>query len=253
MFFFSENSWVMGAIIFILRYFLIAGIVYFIFYIWKYKKLSHLKIQKKFPKTKQVRNEIFYSLLTLLIYSGTVRILLFWYQKGVTKIYLDVNDYGIFYLVLSILLMLFLHDAYFYWTHKLMHTSKWLYQFHKIHHQSHNPTPWAAFAFHPVEALISLGIIPLIIFIIPVHPLALMTFFTLMTIYNILVHLGYEIFGEKFTSHSIGKWQNTTTNHNLHHQIGGKFNYGFYFTIWDRIMGTYMGTNNSKVIKKEES
>jgi sterol desaturase/sphingolipid hydroxylase (fatty acid hydroxylase superfamily) len=239
MFFFNENSWVAGAIIFILRYFLTAGIAYFIFYIWKKKKLSHLKIQQKFPKTKQLRNEIFFSFLTLLIYSGTAGTVLYLYKKGLTKIYLDVNDYGVFYLAGSILLMILLHDTYFYWTHKLMHTSKWLYRFHKIHHQSHNPTPWAAFAFHPVEALISLGIIPLIIFSIPTHPLALMAFLTLMTIYNVLVHLGYEIFGKKFPNHPIGKWQNTATNHDLHHQIGGRFNLGFYFSIWDRIMGTY--------------
>lgn len=239
MFFFNENSWVAGAIIFILRYFIIAGIVYFIFYIWKKKKLSHLKIQQNFPKTKQLRNEIFYSFLTVLIYSGTAGIVLYWYKKGLTKIYLDVNDYGFFYLATSILLMILFHDTYFYWTHKLMHTSKWLYGFHKIHHQSNNPTPWAAFAFHPVEALLSLGIIPLIIFSIPSHPLALMAFLTLMTVYNVLVHLGYEIFGKKFANHPIGKWQNTTTNHDLHHQTGGGFNLGFYFSIWDRIMGTY--------------
>ncbi|HEX9151079.1 MAG TPA: sterol desaturase family protein, partial [Flavobacterium sp.] len=150
MFFFEENSWISGALLFILRYFIIAGIAYFTCYRWKNRKLAHLKIQQKFPETKQLRNEIFFSILTLLIYSAAVGIVLFWYKKGITKIYLDVNDYGVFYLTISMVLMIVLHDTYFYWTHKLMHTSKWLYQFHKIHHQSHNPTPWAAFAFHPV-------------------------------------------------------------------------------------------------------
>ena len=238
MFFFEENNWVAGAIIFILRYFIIAGIAYFIFYIWKKKKLSPSKIQQKLPEARQLRNEIFFSFFTLLIYSGTSGIVLYWYKKGITKIYLDVNDYGVFYLIGSILLMILLHDAYFYWTHKLMHSSKWLYQFHKIHHQSHAPTPWAAFAFHPVEALISLGIIPLIIFIIPILPFALILFLTFMTLYNVLVHLGHETFPESSIYHPIWKLQNTTTNHDLHHQIG-RSNYGFYFSAWDRIMGTY--------------
>lgn len=249
MFFFEENSWISGALLFILRYFIIAGIAYFTCYRWKNRKLAHLKIQQKFPETKQLRNEIFFSILTLQIYSAAVGIVLFWYKKGITKIYLDVNDYGVFYLTISMVLMIVLHDTYFYWTHKLMHTSKWLYQFHKIHHQSHNPTPWAAFAFHPVEAIISLGIIPLIIFTIPTHPMALLLFLSFMTIYNVLVHLGYEIFSKNFINHSIGKWQNTATNHNLHHQIGGRFNYGFYFSIWDRVMGTYKENKN---IKKTE-
>jgi lathosterol oxidase len=125
-----------------------------------------------------------------------------------------------------------------------MHKSKWLYKFHKTHHQSVNPTPWAAFSFHPVEAIISLGIIPLIIFTIPTHPFALIIFITFMTLYNVLAHLGYEIFSQKFVNHPIGKWQNTTTNHDYHHQIGGEFNLGFYFLIWDRIMGTYKETKH---------
>ncbi|MFV8373936.1 sterol desaturase family protein [Flavobacterium sp. LB1P62] len=246
MFFFNEYSWMAGAIILIFRYFLIAGIAYFVFYIWKKNKLSHLKIQDKFPTSNQLKNEIFFSFLTLLIYSGTSGIVLYWYQKGITKIYLDIADYGIFYLIGSIFLMILIHDTYFYWTHKLMHSYKWLYKFHKIHHLSHNPTPWTAFAFHPAEALISLGIIPLIIFIMPIHPLALVLFLTFMTIYNVLIHLGYEIFSKKKIFHLIGKWKNTTTNHDLHHEIGGGFNYGLYFSIWDRIMGTYKENKDSR-------
>lgn len=100
MFFFEKNSWLAGSLILILRYFLIAGIAYFIFYVWKKKKLSHQKLQQNFPVSKQLRNEIFFSFLTLLIYSGTSGIVLYWYKKGITKIYLDVHDYGIFYLVI---------------------------------------------------------------------------------------------------------------------------------------------------------
>ena len=238
MFFFQENSWIAGAIILIFRYFLIAGVAYFAFYIWKKNKLSHIKIQNKRPTSNQLKNEIFFSLLTLLIYSGTSGIVLYWYQIGITKIYFDIDDYGMFYLIGSIFIMIAIHDTYFYWTHKLMHHYKWLYQFHKIHHLSHNPTPWAAFAFHPAEAFISLGIIPLIIFSIPTHPLALILFLTFMTTYNVLIHLGYEIFAKKRIFHLIGKWKNTTTNHDLHHEIGG-FNYGLYFSFWDRMMKTY--------------
>lgn len=229
-----------GAIILILRYFVIAGIAYFVFYVWKKNKFSHLKIQDKYPAPSQLKNEIFFSFLTLLLYGGTSGIVLYWHQKGITKIYHDIDDYGIFYLIASVFLMTAIHDTYFYWTHKLMHSNKWLYQFHKIHHQSHNPTPWTAFSFHPVEALLSLGIIPLIIFIVPTHPLALLLFLTFMTIYNVFIHLGYEIFSKKRFFHFIGKWKNTTTDHDLHHEIGGRFNYGLYFSIWDRMMGTYL-------------
>jgi sterol desaturase/sphingolipid hydroxylase (fatty acid hydroxylase superfamily) len=59
-----------------------------------------------------------------------------------------------------------------------------------------------------------------------------------MTIMNVMGHLGYEIFPKGFINSSIGKWQNTSTNHNIHHQESN-YNFGLYFTFWDRIMGTY--------------
>jgi lathosterol oxidase len=96
MFFFKENSWIVGAIILIFRYFLIAGMAYFVFYIWKKNRLSHLKIQDKIPTPNQLKNEIFYSFLSLLIYSGTSGLVLYWYGQGITKIYLDINEYECF-------------------------------------------------------------------------------------------------------------------------------------------------------------
>jgi lathosterol oxidase len=35
----------------------------------------------------------------------------------------------------------------------------------------------------------------------------------------------------------VGKWINTSVNHNQHHQFF-KGNYGLYFLWWDRWMGT---------------
>ena len=239
MFFFKENSWLAGAFLIFFRYFIIAGAAYFVFYIWKKNKLSHLKIQDKTPTTNQIKKEIFNSILTLLLYSGTSGIVLYWYQIGITKIYFDINEYGILYLIASVVIMIVVHDTYFYWTHKLMHSHQWFYKFHKTHHTSHNPTPWAAFSFHPAEAFISLGIIPIIIFIIPTHPLALILFLIIMTLYNVLIHLGYEIFSRTSIFNFIGKWRNTTKDHDLHHEIGGHFNFGLYFSVWDRMMGTY--------------
>jgi sterol desaturase/sphingolipid hydroxylase (fatty acid hydroxylase superfamily) len=32
-------------------------------------------------------------------------------------------------------------------------------------------------------------------------------------------------------------WNNTTTGHDLHHELG-RYNYGFYFRWWDKLMGT---------------
>lgn len=231
-------TWQFDATSIILRYFVLAGIPYFIFYNWKKKLFSKIKIQQGFPQTKILFQEILYSTLTLLIYCAVSWCVFEWQKSDITRIYLDIETYGYLYFVLSILLMIFVHDTYFYWTHRLMHLPKLFELIHKTHHRSHNPTPWTAFSFHPLEAIISVGIIPIIVFLIPCHPFALFSFLSAMTFVNVIGHLGYETFPKRITTHKLGKWQNTSTNHNIHHQRS-KYNFGLYFTFWDRVMNTY--------------
>jgi lathosterol oxidase len=68
--------------------------------------------------------------------------------------------------IVSLALMLLLHDAWFYWTHRLMHHPKIFRHVHLVHHRSINPSPWAAYSFHPIEAVIEAGIYLLIVFTI---------------------------------------------------------------------------------------
>jgi sterol desaturase/sphingolipid hydroxylase (fatty acid hydroxylase superfamily) len=102
---------------------------------------------------------------------------------------------------------------------------------------STNPTPWAAFAFHPLEAIVEVGIVPIMMFLMPLHPLALLVWVLYQTGMNVLGHLGFEIFPAGFTEGFISKFSNTSTHHNMHHKYVTS-NYGLYFNIWDRILGT---------------
>ncbi len=144
---------------------------------------------------------------------------------------------GWLYFAFSFIVMLVVHDTYFYWMHRMMHTRWGMKYIHISHHKSINPSPWAAFSFHPLEAIIEAGIIFVFAFTFPFHPLALIFFMFFMTIYNVYGHLGWELYPKNFHKNKIGKWINTSINHNLHHK---KFegNYGLYFLYWDRWMGT---------------
>jgi sterol desaturase/sphingolipid hydroxylase (fatty acid hydroxylase superfamily) len=118
-----------------------------------------------------------------------------------------------------------------------MHWKKIYPYVHKIHHKSVNPTPWAAFAFHPLEAIMEVGIVPIMVFLIPLHPLALLSWVLYQTGMNVLGHLGFELFPKGFTTGRITKWHNTSVHHNMHHKHVN-CNYGLYYNFWDRIMGT---------------
>jgi sterol desaturase/sphingolipid hydroxylase (fatty acid hydroxylase superfamily) len=220
-----------------LRYFVFAGITFGVFYVWKKHSLLHKKIQKKFATNSDIKREIGYSVLSLFIFSLIGVFVFYLSSKGYTKIYRQFSDHSVAYFIFSCVLMIVVHDTYFYWTHRLMHWKK-IYRFvHRTHHLSTNPTPWAAFAFHPLEALVEVGILPLMVFLFPVHPIAIVVWILFMTAENVMGHCGFEIFPSGFTKGSITGLSNTSVHHNMHHRFVN-CNYGLYFNFWDKIMGT---------------
>lgn len=221
----------------IFRYFLVAGIAYFIFYVWQRQAWFSRKIQKKYPQWKQYKREIAYSILSGIIFGSLALFILTAKNYGYTLIYTDLALYGYGYIVFSIIALIFIHDTYFYFTHRLMHHPKLFHIFHRVHHQSHNPSPWTAFAFHPLEAIIEAAFFPIIVFIMPIHPLAAFLFLFYSIVMNVLGHTGFEYHRKGFVHHWFFKWFNTPTHHNMHHQYS-RGNFSLYFNIWDRIMGT---------------
>ncbi|TGL56570.1 fatty acid hydroxylase family protein [Leptospira ognonensis] len=220
-----------------LRYLLFAGSAYIVFWKKWRDKFSHRIIQGKLADIAKIKTEIFYSLTTMIIF-GMVGTGIFAAKKaGWTQIYDKLSDYSIAYFLFSIVAMILIHDAYFYVTHRLMHHKKIFKHVHLVHHLSTNPSPWAAFSFHPFEAVIEAGIVPLIISFMPVHGIAIFIFLLYMTFLNVLGHLAFETFPKGFVRNGLTNWHNTTTHHNMHHKFFN-CNYGLYFNWWDKLFKT---------------
>lgn len=220
------------------KYLLIAGIAFLIFYIILRKRIRYKKIQKRFPSYMDYGREIFFSTLSIIIFSFPPLFML--YSDSIrphTSFYTNIAEYGWLYAVLIFPVMLLMHDTYFYWMHRMMHHPKLFKLFHLVHHRSNNPSPWAAYAFHPLEAILESLIFVIFLLTIPVHSIHLLLFFVFSLVYNVYGHLGFELYPYGFNKHWFGKWINTSVSHNMHHQYF-KGNYGLYFTIWDRISGT---------------
>lgn len=232
---FNLEPWLHTMMSISMRYFILAGITFLVFYILFPQLFQKIKIQKLFPKPKNYYRDISYSVLSILIFS-TIAYICFTVLKPYNNINYGEIKNPVFY-ALSFVWMFFLHDAYFYWSHRAMHHPLLYRKVHLVHHKSTNPSPWTAYAFHPLEAIVEAGIIPLIAFTIPVHRSAFFIFMLFQIIYNVYGHLGYELYPENFHKTRIGKWVNTGTAHNQHHKsfFG---NYGLYTLIWDRLLGT---------------
>lgn len=231
--FFFKSIWLIGG-----RYFMIAGLAFLLFYIVWRNRFFYKKIQTRFPKNQDYLREIFYSFLTICIFSF-VSVVLFVHPRvaPLTTRYLQISDHGWTYYFMVFPLMFLMHDTYFYFSHRLMHHEALFKWFHLVHHKSTNPSPWAAYAFHPLEAVVEVGIVIIFLFTIPIHKSHLLIFFLMMIIYNVYGHLGYELYPKDFNKSFIGRWINTSVNHNQHHQYFTG-NYGLYFLFWDRIFGT---------------
>ena len=219
------------------RYFIIAGIFYTLFYIINRKRWIHLKIQNKFPSSNIIISEIFYSFSTMIIFAIVALLIFKLYWADFTLIYMDIHQHGIPYFIFSLFSLMIIHDFYFYITHRAMHHKKIYPIVHKVHHISLNPTPWAAFSFHPIEAFIQIAWIPIIILFIPLHFLSIAIWVMYMMIFNVIGHLGYEFFPKNFVNSFLGKIFFTSSFHNMHHSKNN-CNYGLYFVIWDKIFST---------------
>jgi len=199
--------------------------------------LARRKLQARSATGGDVRREILASLRSALIFSLMATVVVVGVRQGWITVYKDFSVVGPLYLVLSLAFMLVAHDAYFYWTHRAMHHRRLFRLFHRHHHLSQTPTPWAAYSFSVPEAIVHGAFVPLFLALVPMHGLALFGFGIIQIVRNVMGHAGTELHPKAFgPGHWLG-WNNTTTHHDLHHQTG-RYNYGLYFRWWDKLMGT---------------
>lgn len=201
---------------------------------------------RRFPglysdRSQQIRREVGWSLASALIYGAPAGILAWgWQTHGWTRIYSDVGAFPAWWLPLSIIIYLLIHDTWFYWTHRWMHRPAVYRRMHAVHHASRAPTAWTAMSFHPWESVTGAVIIPALVMLIPIHYGALLAVLTIMTVMGVTNHMGWELFPRWIHDGPIGKWVITASHHQRHHE---KYlcNFGLYFRHWDRLCGTDRG------------
>lgn len=215
-----------------LVYFVIAAGAYRLLWEDRAGRFRHKMIQPEARRRPDPFRELCLSVgsLTMLaIMLGGVRILT---DLGWTRVYANITDRGIGYFLLTVLIIAVVHDTYYYWAHRWMHSKLLFRHVHRVHHEFTNPTPFASYAFHPFEAVIELAIIGALLLVLPIHMGAIAVYFVIFTALNVVSHLGFELYPAW-----ISRWFITSMHHNLHHTrfVG---HYMLLFNIWDRAVGT---------------
>jgi sterol desaturase/sphingolipid hydroxylase (fatty acid hydroxylase superfamily) len=219
------------------RYFVAASLTSLTIWTFWHAYFHSRKIQPRFPGTRDIWREVATSLRTAFVFSLVGFLMYLGGKARWLTIYPDFSVRGWGYFFVSLLAMIVAHDAYFYWTHRAVHHPRLFRLLHTTHHKSKAPTPWTAYAFDVSEALVLVVFVPLWVAFVPMHDLGLYCFMTWQIVRNVMGHAGVEMFPNGTATSPLFSWINTTTHHDLHHQ-DGRYNFGLYFTWWDRLMGT---------------
>lgn len=232
-------------IVTVLGYFAAAGGLYWFLYLRRGSRFAVRGADLSWAQIwASIRSDVVLSVLSSGIFSVCAALMTTVYTLGGTRLYLQPDRYGFWYLGVSLVLVLVLQDAYFYFTHRLSHHPKCYRWLHQGHHHSKNPTPWTAFAFDPAEAMIQAVYLIGVVMVIPMHLSVLVAVVIVMTLGALIHHFGLRLFESSALGDWLGSWIVGPTHHWLHHR---KYtvHYSLYFTFWDKLLGTqYAGYEN---------
>ena len=210
----------------LLLYFGLSGFSYLYTFVWNRGRF----VPDYRPDRNEIRAALFWSMMSVL---GNVVLMLplqLLAVRGHSRLYYDVSDHSWAYLGLTLIVELCFSEFLVYWIHRWLHLPFFYRHIHRIHHKFRSPTPLASLAFHPLDGFAQAVPHHLLVFLMPVHIYVYMGFIFSVSVWTVLIHDRVSWIG----------WPaiNYTGHHTLHHWFN-KGNFGQFFTICDRLFGTY--------------
>ena len=219
------------------RYVVFAVSVWFVLWVVLAPVLRGRKLRESTPERGQLDLEFLFSIRSITIFATAGVTLDLLIRAGAYPLPAIGATWGPVWFWASLILMIVGHDAYVYWTHRLMHHPRWFRRVHRRHHKSNNPSPFTAYSFDVSEALINVAFILVWPLFTPT-PWGVTGLFLVHQIFrNTILHCGYELMPMRKDGRPWLDFMTTTTHHDLHHAQAG-WNYAAWFTWWDRWMGT---------------
>ena len=227
-----------------LLYIITASLSYVFLFDKRYKlHPNFLPSQTKLEILYASRSIPFMAVLTVPVFLLEVR--------GYSKLYMDVETASVNsarreqmtifqyctqgwpFVIVSVATFLMFTDCLIYWIHRGLH-HRLLYKYiHKGHHTWKVPTPFASHAFHPVDGFLQSLPYHIYPFLFPLHKVTYLMLFVFVNVWTVSIHDGdYRV------PLLIQPFINGSAHHTDHHLLY-KYNYGQFFTLWDRIGGSF--------------
>lgn len=222
---------------------LVSGLTFF----WMVESLGPL-FERSYQVGKHTMTNIFFTLTTALVNLPLAFILVKSSDWAVSNEFgllqwIDIASWG--QLILGLLIL----DLIASWLiHYTEHKVKWMWRFHAIHHTDQHLDTTSANRHHPGESVFrfvfTLGAV-----VIVGAPMWLV--FLYQTLSVILTQFNHSNFTINTTIDKVLSYVIVTPNmHHVHHHYRMPYsdtNYGNIFSFWDRIFGTYIEVENTKI------
>src|SRR5581483_5539984 len=131
-------------------------------------------------------------------------------------------------------------DLVMYLMHVLFHAVPALWQLHAPHHTDPDFDVTTGVRFHPVQIVVAAAIKLGAIIVLGAPIVAVLIFEILLSAGSMFTHSNASL------PASLERWVNyvlvTPDMHRIHHSVirlEHDSNYGFFFSVWDRLLGTY--------------
>jgi len=198
------------------------------------KKLapSHAKYQ---PNQKENRKAVLVSAINIFLAMIPATPIQYGIAHGYSRLYDSISLHGWWYYFASIFICLFISETGIYWIHRALHMRFLIKTVHRLHHEFRAPTPWVSMALNPLDAFLQGLPYHLLAYTVPVHRGTYFAMLSFSLVWSVMVHDRSSLFTRW--------WFNGAPHHTVHHWFQ-KYNYGGYFTFWDRLCGTYYSPEN---------
>lgn len=150
------------------------------------------------------------------------------------------------YIVLGVFFMDFFGA---YLPHYIEHKVKPLWMVHLVHHSDHNVDTTTANRHHPLESVIRFTFTLLGVFIIGAPIGIVMLYQSMSLVATQFTHANIKL--SKKVDKTLSYVLVSPDMHKVHHHYMLPYtdsNYGNIFSIWDRLLGTYMELDREKII-----
>jgi sterol desaturase/sphingolipid hydroxylase (fatty acid hydroxylase superfamily) len=223
---------------------LIGGITFF----WMLEGILPL-YHFRYIKWKHALPNFFFTLTTVIINFSLAFFLLF------TADWVSTHQFGLLNMIEIPLWLHVIFGVFFldfigaYIAHWTEHKIKPLWMVHLVHHSDHHVDTTTANRHHPFESVVRFAFTLLGVFILGTPIGVIMLYQSLSVLMSQLNHANIRL--SEMTDRYLSYFIVSPNMHKVHHHYMLPYtdsNYGNIFSIWDRLLGTYMYLTPEKII-----